>query len=286
MNRIVLLIVLLLTCAFSGFTQEVNRGKEFGIYLVAGSWDRRLMQGKGEWTNLTLLSEPIISEQEMVSYEWETHRLTLKFDQPLQMLRRVPVAGLPFVVVAGGERIYFGAFVTSASSMSVAVPSIRSHPQSNSVAAIDRAYPTAAFGVGADPRSDARIKAALARAGILDKKVDLQALAVMQFEGAGYTDLTVTTNDVIRVEKPGVGVSVIQFVEFTPNAAKARWRFKPLHGPITSGSGEVNPGKASIHAGEIYIAWSEAGLDKGYAYYCPSREKAEVLPGTAFNDSF
>jgi hypothetical protein len=74
---------------------------------------------------------------------------------------------MPFVVVADGQRIYIGVFVTCSSSMSFAVPAIvvdrqkvvKDQPPDTLV--IERAYPQASFGVGPDPRSDPRIKTAL-----------------------------------------------------------------------------------------------------------------------------
>jgi hypothetical protein len=86
----------------------------------------------------------------------------------LARIPRVPVQGLPFVVVANGQRIYLGTFFTGISSMSSAIPTIvvnkqiMAKDQPKDVLVIDRGYPMDSFGKGTDPRDDPRIKSALA----------------------------------------------------------------------------------------------------------------------------
>ena len=88
-------------------------------------------------------------------------------------LPKPPVSGTPFVVVADGEPIYAGVFVTCLSSFSFAVPAIwvdraailPDEPANTLV--IDRAYPSSQFGVGPDPRADKRIVASLTALGKL-----------------------------------------------------------------------------------------------------------------------
>lgn len=140
----------------------------FALHLIAEPVDRRIItNGKGDWSGLRLSASPLISGEDIVSYDLTRHMMRLRAET-LSRIPRPPVEGMPFVVVVNGERIYLGAFTTCLSSMSVAVPSIlvdrqmmvSDHPTNTLV--IDRAYPSPSFGVGPDPRNDERVKSALA----------------------------------------------------------------------------------------------------------------------------
>ena len=137
----------------------------FGIYLLAEPVDPRILAGKVDWSHVNLQSTPVISESDILAYDFTEHWITLKAGA----FKRLPlpsIPGTPFVVVANGERIYLGAFTTPLSSQSLAVPSIlvlaggRASLPADTVQ-IDRAYPPASFGAGPDPRSDERIRRTL-----------------------------------------------------------------------------------------------------------------------------
>ncbi len=147
-----------------GRTETTNL---FGIYLVTEPVDRHLtVGGKGDWSRVRLSESPLISADDIISYDFAEHSMRLRLDA-LARIPRPPVEGTPFVVVAHGQRIYLGVFITCLSSMSFAVPSVMVDRrmlipmQPRDTVIIERASPSPSFGVGPDPRGDERIKTAL-----------------------------------------------------------------------------------------------------------------------------
>jgi hypothetical protein len=139
----------------------------FAIHLIAGPVDARDFAQRGQWKNLPLAGMPIISEADILAYDFSKHAIRLKLEA-LRRLPRPPVAGTPFVVVVNGERIYPGAFYTSVSSISCELPVIvvdrvaQSQAADADVLLIERAYPpTIAF--GKDLRSDIRVRDVLSK---------------------------------------------------------------------------------------------------------------------------
>jgi hypothetical protein len=115
----------------------------------------------------------LLTEKHIVSYDWDTHTITLTKEgiQKIPASSLIGVRGRSFVIVADGERCYLGAFWTSFSSISCPVPVINilrlDAPIESGQIQIERAYPTAQFGIGADPRFDNRIKKVLEETGKL-----------------------------------------------------------------------------------------------------------------------
>jgi hypothetical protein len=114
----------------------------------------------------------LLTEDHIESYDWDTHTITLTKEGS----RRIPssslrgVRGRSFVIVADGQRCYLGAFWSSLSSTSCPVPVInilRQNPYESGKIQIERAYPSAKFGQGEDPRFDERIKKVLEETGKL-----------------------------------------------------------------------------------------------------------------------
>ena len=113
----------------------------------------------------------LMTEQDIVDYDWDTHTITLTKEgvQRIPASSTVGVRGRSFVVVADGQRCYKGAFWTSFSSIGCPLPVIdvlRLNNQTRQVR-IERAYPTAKFGQGADPIFDDRIRKVLEETGKL-----------------------------------------------------------------------------------------------------------------------
>jgi hypothetical protein len=139
----------------------------FGIYLPSQPVDKRMItKAEGDWSRISLAESPVISDADIIEYDFSNHSMKLR-PEALARVPRPPVDGTPFVVVANGEPTYLGAFVTSASSMSFAVPVIEvdrraiftNQPPDTLV--IDRAYPQPSTVIGPDPRNDLRIIQAL-----------------------------------------------------------------------------------------------------------------------------
>jgi len=142
--------------------QATPRQSTFGVYLIAGSPDARtLARNPAQWKELPLSSTPVISEVDIVSYDFSKHAMSLR-PEAIKRLPRPSVFGTPFVVVVNGDRIYTGAFYSSVSSVPFALPVIvvNSPDPDQGVLNIERAYPQS-HAVGVDLRSDERIRNAL-----------------------------------------------------------------------------------------------------------------------------
>jgi hypothetical protein len=135
----------------------------FAVYLITGLPDaRNLVQNPGQWKELALSNTPVISDVDVISYDFSKHAVRLR-PEAIKRLPKPSVFGIPFVVVVNGDRIYPGAFYSSFSSVPFGLPVIvvsRPEPDAQDVLNIERAYP-ASHAVGVDPRSDERIRSAL-----------------------------------------------------------------------------------------------------------------------------
>jgi hypothetical protein len=116
---------------------------------------------------IPLAEFPIVSEEDLLSYDWDTH--TFELSQRLWFrIRRPGSHGLPFIVVVDGLPIYVGAFWSSSSSIPSSVPIIMwDGEQKSKELVIQRAYPTAEFGKGDDPRSNEKLRQVLQDLGKL-----------------------------------------------------------------------------------------------------------------------
>jgi hypothetical protein len=138
----------------------------FAIYLVAAPVDPRvLVRDLERWRQVELAPEPIISDADIISYDFSKHAMRLK-PEALKRIPRPGVEGISFVVVAGGERIYLGAFYNGFSSIPyrapviVVVARLEQEDLGEDVLFIDRAYPES-YGSSNDMRADERIRKAL-----------------------------------------------------------------------------------------------------------------------------
>ena len=121
-------------------------------------------------SHLELAAEPILTVDDIISYVWDTHEITLTA-AGLERLHAlsVPTHGKSFVVCLDRQLIYAGAFWAAYSSQSfdgVVIDPIFATPE-RPVVQIQLGYPGPGFFRGEDPRSDARIRAALEGAGKL-----------------------------------------------------------------------------------------------------------------------
>ncbi|MDH4209321.1 MAG: hypothetical protein OEV76_10635, partial [Anaerolineae bacterium] len=80
----------------------------------------------------------------------------------------VEVRGIPFVVCVGTDRIYAGAFMTPASSISFdGVVILEPFDVERHVISIALGYPSPEAFTGKDPRSDLRVSESLQALGVL-----------------------------------------------------------------------------------------------------------------------
>jgi hypothetical protein len=121
-------------------------------------------------SHLELAADPILTVDDIISYVWDTHEITLTA-AGLERLHAlsVPTHGKSFVVCLDRQLIYAGAFWAAYSSQSfdgvVIDPTLATLERP--VVQIQLGYPGPGFFRGEDPRSDARILAALEGAGKL-----------------------------------------------------------------------------------------------------------------------
>jgi hypothetical protein len=123
---------------------------------------------RGRPKDVPLAEYPVISEEDLVGYDWPRHTMTLRHAF-WHRIRFPNLRGSPFVVVVDGEPVYVGAFYTDMSSFSCESPIIRFDDRmTNRVVRIDQEYPAPSGIPGAkDPRSDTRIKNVLQALGRL-----------------------------------------------------------------------------------------------------------------------
>lgn len=145
--------------------EVTSSGKEFAIYLLAETLSP-VEAAQADLRTLEREEEPILSSEDIVAYDWETHEITLT-PAAIERIRalKVPTSGIPFVVCVGREPIYQGAFWTAFSSQSydgVVIETLRVEQGSMRIAL---GYPGPDFYQGQDPRSDGRILQALEEAG-------------------------------------------------------------------------------------------------------------------------
>ena len=149
---------------------EANGG--FAIYLLddpecpAGEASEKSLQ------SLALADEPLLTSEDIVSYEWWEHRITLKSGAADRIRiiadSNATVLGLPFVVRVGSEPIYLGAFWWAFSSLAPAFPHIElvfafDRDESPIMLCIEPSW----IERDPDPRYDMRILRALRRDGVL-----------------------------------------------------------------------------------------------------------------------
>jgi hypothetical protein len=163
------ILILLISClAILGCSRA--QAEPFGIYLLREEMPTNRFQA-ARLEGLALQDKPVISSDDIVSYDQATHEITLTpaAFQGVQSLYKLPVDvdGLPFVVCVGDERIYRGAFWTPLSSLSYdGVFILQPMSQDNHITLL-AGYPSHQIFSGLDPRSNPRIMRALAAEGKL-----------------------------------------------------------------------------------------------------------------------
>ncbi|QRN82977.1 hypothetical protein JR338_11260 [Chloroflexota bacterium] len=148
-------------------------GEAFELYLLEDSQAHGSDIINTPLNDITLAETPLLTTADLVSYEHSTHTLQLTdggFQKVTDLLEEgFQVAGIPFVIVSRGERIYAGAFWTMLSSQSfdgVVIMDPVFLTESNTIQ-ITLGYPGSGFFTGTDPRADARLMDALEGAGVL-----------------------------------------------------------------------------------------------------------------------
>lgn len=131
----------------------------FAIFAVENS--DTMKAEKGNINNVKLSKTPIITDRDLVMYEWKTHKIELNKDVNEMFAKHI---GESFVIIANGTRIYTGAFWSRTSPAIVKFPVILAD---GTVLEINNGYPISARTGTYDPRNDSRIYNALIDTGKL-----------------------------------------------------------------------------------------------------------------------
>ena len=159
MKKTIPFLITVIAFIFSGCRPEKNN--EFAIYTLKQEIPATQLD-QVDINQLELASKPIISADDIVSYDQTSHviELTRKAYTRVQELFTLPVKveGIPFVVCVGMERIYSGAFMTPVSSIALdGVVISQPFGSEKTTIQITLSYPGAGIFTGIDPRSDPRI---------------------------------------------------------------------------------------------------------------------------------
>jgi hypothetical protein len=159
----------LLALLLAGSACQGKPASGFSMYLLAAHLSAAEAAGM-DLDEVELESQPLLSTADILAYDQGTHTLELTREafNRLQADLHVPMDGLPFVVCAGGERIYPGAFWSPVSSLSYdGVVILLPLDTASTTLQISLGYPAAPFFSGSDPRADPRVLEALEDAGLL-----------------------------------------------------------------------------------------------------------------------
>ena len=153
------LIIIVLAFAFSGCQSVQN--DHFAIYLLTQEIPATELS-QVDIDQLVLEQEPILSGNDIVSYDKTSHsmELTQTAFTRIQQIFPMPVKvnGIPFVVCVGKQRIYTGAFWTPVSSLSFdGVVIMQPFDAKETTIQISLGYPVPKVFTGNDPRADPRI---------------------------------------------------------------------------------------------------------------------------------
>jgi hypothetical protein len=142
-------------------------GEGFAIYLTKNDVPPSQME---MLSHVDIADEPIISTDDVVSYNSATHEMLLT-DEAFARLAEleVPVQGRSFLVCVDRGPVYWGAFWVAYSSQSFDGITIWKPlgVEGNTVVALELGYPSPSFHQGEDPRSSPAVMAALDEAGKL-----------------------------------------------------------------------------------------------------------------------
>ena len=138
----------------------------FAIYLIPTEY---LFDGIVV-DDCTLLGSEWLGQEDIVAYSWSRHDIVLLHIAG-ERIAAQDLAGKPFVICVGDVEIYRGEIMALYMSRSSDKVVILWPPMGGDTThfTIQLGYPGADFFVGADPRADEQIKAALITAGVLQE---------------------------------------------------------------------------------------------------------------------
>ena len=176
-KKIYLTLILLLFALSACQTpvEEVEaplEGEPFALFLLGDPQITGPDIKNYDLDQLPLAAVPLITTENLISYDWDNHGMNLSpyaYQQLLAIFSGgMPSSGVPFVVLAYEEPIYAGAFWTLLSSLSFdGVTILEPLDPAGQTLYITLGYPGADNFTGEDPRGNPRLQQALEDAGIL-----------------------------------------------------------------------------------------------------------------------
>ena len=172
---LMLILVLLSLNACQTPVEEVQaplEGEPFALYLLGDPQITGPDIKNYDLDKLPLAAVPLITTENLISYDWDNHGLNLGLNAYQQLLAifsgGLPSSGVPFVIMAYEQPIYAGAFWTLLSSLSFdGVTILEPMDPAGQTLYITLGYPGEEFFTGEDPRDNPRLQQALEDAEIL-----------------------------------------------------------------------------------------------------------------------
>jgi hypothetical protein len=168
-----LLLWILSACqAQDAAPQKPLEGEPFAIYFVGDPQITGPDLRNYAIEKLPLSEVPILTTDDLVSYDWERHGMNLTKDAYLKIqslfAAGMPSSGVPFVVVAYEQPIYSGAFWSPFSALSFDGIAVM-HPldPAGQTLYFELGYPNRDNFTGEDPRSNPRLLQALEDAEVI-----------------------------------------------------------------------------------------------------------------------
>jgi hypothetical protein len=163
-----------------------SKGEGFAIYLTKQDIPPAQMEAL---SHVDIAERPIITINDIITYDAQEHELRLTasaFERVSQL--GVPVRGKSFIVCIDKRPIYWGAFWTPLSSMSfdgvtIWKPLSLEEPH---VIRLELGYPSSAFYIGEDPRSNPVVIEPLEQAGKLINRLSIAAVDELPHSMKGY----------------------------------------------------------------------------------------------------
>jgi serine/threonine protein kinase/signal peptidase I len=141
-------------------TALTNSPNHIGIFLVVSNASG-LPTAKTPLSDFTLASEPAIRESDILSYEWDSHTITVKSQEIADRILKHKGTGGLFVVVVDGQRIYWGQMQSVLSSWIADAPVIHIGATADQYSPKFKVRICAPPNYIPDTRGDERLKAAL-----------------------------------------------------------------------------------------------------------------------------
>jgi hypothetical protein len=168
----------------NGCSRENREG--FAIYLSKEDIPPAQMESLSQ---IVIANQPIISTQDIVTYNAQTHELKLTAEafERISSLE-VPVRGKSFAVCVDKAPVYWGAFWTPISSISFGGVTIWKplNYQEVKVITFELGYPSQSFYGGEDPRNKAELINSLDKAGKLINNLTIAAIEKLPHSMKGY----------------------------------------------------------------------------------------------------